>query len=58
MTYIRAVEVSEATGPEEADRLRRLGLDDRQVLETIVVAGFFRDYNLRVSIFGLQIEEP
>ena len=42
---------------EEIERLRRLGLDDRQMLEVITVAGFFRDYNLRVSIFGLQIAD-
>lgn len=39
------------------DRLRELGFDDRQILEMIVVAGFFHDYNLRVSIFGLELED-
>ena len=48
--------------PDEAtqgtiDRLREHGFSDRQILEIIIVAGFFEDYNLRVSIFGLEPED-
>ena len=48
--------------PDEAtegdvERLREHGFSDRQILEIIVVAGFFEDYNLRVSIFGLEMED-
>ena len=48
--------------PQEAtegtvERLREHGFSDRQILEIIIVAGFFEDYNLRVSIFGLEIED-
>ncbi len=41
----------------DVERLREHGFSDRQILEIIVVAGFFEDYNLRVSIFGLEMED-
>lgn len=57
MLDFAVIERPDLSGPEEIDRLRELGIDDRQMLEIIIVAGFFRDYNLRVSIFGLEIEQ-
>jgi alkylhydroperoxidase family enzyme len=57
MLDLAVTERADLSSTEEIERLRRLGLDDRQMLEVIIVAGFFRDYNLRVSIFGLQIED-
>ncbi len=39
------------------EAMRRLGFDDRQLLEIVIVAGFFHDYNLRVSMFGLELED-
>jgi uncharacterized peroxidase-related enzyme len=57
MLDFAVTERPDLSGPEEVARLRQAGLDDRQMLEAIVVAGFFRDYNLRVSIFGLEIED-
>lgn len=57
MLDLAVTERADLSSAEEIERLRRLGLDDRQMLEVIIVAGFFRDYNLRVSIFGLQIED-
>lgn len=52
-TTARPHEATEGT----VERLRENGFSDRQILEIIVVAGFFEDYNLRVSIFGLEIED-
>ena len=40
----------------DVDGLRANGFDDRQVLEIVLVAGLFRDYNFRVSILGLELE--
>ena len=42
---------------KDVDRLRELGLSDRQILEAVIVAGYFRDYNLRVSLLGLELED-
>ena len=52
-TTDRADQATEA----DVDRLRALGWSDRQILEMIIVAGFFHDYNMRVSIFGLELED-
>ncbi len=41
----------------DVDEPRRLGFEDRQILEMIVVAGFLRDDKLRVSIFGPELED-
>ena len=49
----RADQASEA----DVDRLRGLGWTDRQILEMIIVAGLFEDYNLRVSMLGLELED-
>jgi uncharacterized peroxidase-related enzyme len=53
VTTDRADQATEA----DVDRLRTLGWSDRQILEMIIVAGFFHDYNMRVSIFGLELED-
>ena len=42
---------------KDVDHLRELGLSDRQILEAVIVAGYFRDYNLRVSLLGLELED-
>ena len=52
-TMARPDEATEGT----VERLREHGFSDRQILEIIIVAGFFEDYNLRVSIFGLELED-
>ncbi len=52
-TTPRPHEATEGT----VERLREHGFSDRQILEIIVVAGFFEDYNLRVNIFGLELED-
>lgn len=58
MLDFAVTERPDLSGLEAIDRLREVGVDDREMLEIIIVAGFFRDYNLRVSIFGLEIEGP
>ena len=58
MLDFAVTERPDLSGPAEVERMRGLGIDDRRMLEIIIVAGFFRDYNLRVSIFGLEIEQP
>lgn len=45
------------TQQTNVDRLCSLGCSDREILEAVIVAGFFRDYNLRVSILGLELED-
>ncbi|MDH3689638.1 MAG: hypothetical protein OEU36_09205, partial [Gammaproteobacteria bacterium] len=45
------------TNQTDVDKLKALGISDREILEAVVVAGFFRDYNLRVSILGLELED-
>ena len=45
------------TEQKDVDHLRELGLSDRQILEAVIVAGFFRDFNLRVSLLGLELED-
>ena len=37
--------------------LRGLGWEDREILEAVLVAGLFHDYNLRVSLLGLELED-
>ena len=43
--------------PEAVDVLRGLGWEDREILEAVLVAGLFHDYNLRVSLLGLELED-
>lgn len=37
--------------------MRRAGFSDREMLEIVVVAGLFHDYNYRVSRLGLELED-
>ncbi|MEM7216142.1 MAG: carboxymuconolactone decarboxylase family protein [Pseudomonadota bacterium] len=39
------------------DKMRNNEFSDDELLEIIIVAGFFHDYNLRVSRFGLELED-
>ena len=43
--------------PEAVDALRALAWEDREILEAVLVAGLFHDYNLRVSLLGLELED-
>ncbi|MGI9353134.1 MAG: carboxymuconolactone decarboxylase family protein [Rhizobiaceae bacterium] len=50
-----ALSVDPTSEPVEA--MQKAGFSDDEMLEIIIIAGFFHDYNLRVNRFGLQLED-
>jgi len=40
----------------DVEALKAAGIDDREVVETALISGLFRDYNFRVSALGLTLE--
>ena len=42
---------------DDVDHLRGCGWSDRQILEIVMIAALFEDYNTRVNLLGLEFEE-
>ena len=41
----------------DIDTLRKRNWSDRQILEIVMIAALFEDYNRRVSLLGLELED-
>ena len=37
--------------------LHKRGWSDRQILEMVMIAALFEDYNARVNLLGLELED-
>ncbi len=45
------------TRRDDVEHLHKRGWSDRQILEMVMIAALFEDYNTRVNLLGLELEE-
>ena len=57
MVEFVTMERPDQASQDHVDGLRKRGWSDRQILEITMIAALFEDYNTRVSLLGLDIED-
>ena len=56
MVEFATMERPDQASQDHVDNLRKRGWSDRQILEIVMIAALFEDYNKRVSLLGLELE--